>query len=67
MYLDKKLCHKITYEENTNPYIVKCGSVMARSVKIKAGVNSSEGILTLCEVQVFSADPPGQSQTSAPL
>jgi hypothetical protein len=57
----------IKFDKTINPYVVKCGGVKARNVRIQTGVNSTEGILTLCEVEIFSADPPGESSGEYPF
>ena len=33
---------------------------MVRTIRIEVGENSTSGVLTLCEVEVFSANPPGR-------
>jgi hypothetical protein len=57
VYVDALLCGTIRYNEGINPYIIECGSHMARLITVVGG--AVDGILTLCEVEVFSSNPPG--------
>ena len=57
--MDKFLCGTIQYAEGVNPYTIECGSHTARVVTVVGG--SVDGWLTLCEVEVFSSNPPGLS------
>ena len=59
VYLDGVLYGRIRYDKQTNPYVVRTGGVVVRSVKIEVGQDSTSGVLSLCEVEVFSANPPG--------
>ena len=61
VYLDGELYGRITYNKKTNPYVIEAGGVMVRTIRIEVGENSTSGVLTLCEVEVFSANPPGKT------
>jgi hypothetical protein len=57
VFLDKFLCGTIHHQEEINPYIIDCGSNTAREVIFVGG--AVDGVLSLCEVKVFSSNPPG--------
>jgi hypothetical protein len=57
VYIDALLCGTILYKEGVNPYTIECGSHMARQITVVGG--AVDGYLTLCEVEVFSSNPPG--------
>ena len=60
------LCETIQYEWGTNPYHINCGSVTTGSVTIVGGLNK-DGVLTLCEVQVYSSNAPGKLPLFDPI
>ena len=53
-------CGTIDYNWGTNPYHINCGPLIARNVTIVGG-SSKDGILTLCEVEVYSSNGPGKT------
>ena len=57
VFVEKYLCGTIKYEEGVNPYIIECGSHKGREITVVGGY--ADGILTFCEVEVYSATPPG--------
>ena len=58
VYVDNTLCGTLKYVRGTKPYNIACGSLLARSVTVVAGIENN-CIVTLCEVEVFSQQPPG--------
>jgi hypothetical protein len=57
VYIDELFCGKIQYKEGVNPYTIECGSHLARLITVVGG--AVDGYMTLCEVEVFSSNPPG--------
>ena len=58
VYVDDTLCGTIKYVSGTSPYNIECGSLSAKHVTVLAGIDNN-CIVTLCEVEVFSQQPPG--------
>ena len=57
--MDETFCGAIDYKEGTNPYVIEWGTQRAKEITIVGG--EVDGYLTLCEVQVFSSNPPSES------
>ena len=60
VYLDSLYCGTINYQDGVNPYVLDCGVLKAREITV-VGIN----VLTMCEVEVFSSDPPGSMLCSS--
>ena len=60
VFLDDFLCGTIKYTSNTNPYWISCGVRHIRQVTIvkKFYEPLAEMALTLCEIEVYSKNPP---------
>ena len=57
VYVDEYLCGTIKYKEGVNPYVIECGSHKGREITVFGGY--VDGILTFCEVEVYSTELPG--------
>ncbi|KAL5261440.1 hypothetical protein ACHWQZ_G007220 [Mnemiopsis leidyi] len=53
IYMENDLCATLEYEDGLNPYVVNCGAPLVKEIIIVG-----KHILTLCEVEVFSENPP---------
>ena len=60
VHLGEVLCGTIKYKGGTNPYHINCGTVTTPTVTIVGGSNNV-GVLTLCEVEVYSRTPIGNT------
>ena len=57
VYVDGNFCGAIKYSEGTRPYIITCGSIIARNITMELR-GKDNCILTLCEVEVFTKSLP---------
>ena len=55
--MDDILCGTIKYEMGINPYVISCDARAVKEITVVGG--SQDGVLTLCEVEVFEGSPPG--------
>ena len=58
VFIDEMFCGTVHYINVQRFYRIECGRVMATAIKIVSEQNDISA-LTLCEVEVFSLDPPG--------
>lgn len=56
--MNEIFCGSVKYILGTNFYRIDCGRMVAKEITVIGGHNSV-GILTLCEVEVYSLHPPG--------